>query len=839
MRKKYDKYFEQENKEMVKLGMENQKYINNAFEWCKHFRVEMKSSGFLAQMTGLPIGSHEVSCQYARGGFESMNLPRVIPEFIINNCDGCKNHSSNGKSLSWGMRIIEENKQKNSQHELEVKELNEHLEKLRTRIKDIPQKAKEYAKIDERQTLTFIEELFSEDKASQLRHTNILIESVRIGADLFPMDAIDLLIEQSISEEFGECCLPICAELASYRHDLADRLRDTSFKVIENAKHIELATKVLRNLGNKVFYPLETKYIMILIKSNSYYRFFFAHKEPSFPNTIEILAKCYDVNSDSIINPLRLLLRAEDNVAKINACGTIEELQTIRPQIGIDLLDDLIVALNCMGSPYEDSVDSRARLIIENVFRYDPIYVDKCLTAELPTKEPMIQQDITGIYCGVLRQREDTRDKPMLYMELALKRCIDFVKMDKLDLEIRLEIAQAMDYVSSYNIQLILPFFDQILGYYALICEYEEPPKPLPQIILPGRKNDSKMLEGLENFSHKQTWNLFKHKLLECIKGIVENASNSVGDTIIKFFDNVDIKANKELKRAIVVLLGKVGKSYSFQPAVLPLLMKALMDFETQLVRAAAVSAIEEMYSHSESNPPRDVVDVLILHLRDEYVIVHKAAIHVFQWTGARWLDKNQVADVLYWLSILLNYYKKEPYYLDDICQAFLNIAYRFSEFKDSIIRYIFRVFPTNEELVDGKILEIVMRHVEPTDQIAELVAPKLSWYIVTYERDRYNSYSRSERNDMFNWLYEIPEAIYIRLKPVFTESALQLAQKDAWEAMHFACLFSRHCDFTIEKDIIEVAANGLKGEKSYEEFYSILMGIHKYSISNIQLGNV
>jgi hypothetical protein len=222
--------------------------------------------------------------------------------------------------------------------------------------------------------------------------------------------------------------------------------------------------------------------------------------------------------------------------------------------------------------------------------------------------------------------------------------------------------------------------------------------------------------------------------------------------------------------------------------------------------------------------------------LRDEYVIVHKAAIHVFQWTGARWLDNNQVADALYWLSILFTYYKKEPYYLDDICQALLNIAYRFRELKDSIINYIFRVFPTKEELVDGKILEMVMRRVEPNDEIAELVATKLLWYITTYDRDRYNSYSRSERNDMFNWLYDIPENLYIRLKPTFEKAALQLAQKDAWEAMHFACLFSRHSDFEIEKNIIEIAAKGLKEEKRYEEFYNILIDLCKYSIDNTQL---
>lgn len=103
---KHDEAFDRETEKMTKLGLENAEYIRKSRYWCKHFRIEMVSAGLLAQTTGLPIGSHKISCQYAPTASESMNLPWIIPEFIIKNCKDCSYHEANGDIL-WGKEIIE------------------------------------------------------------------------------------------------------------------------------------------------------------------------------------------------------------------------------------------------------------------------------------------------------------------------------------------------------------------------------------------------------------------------------------------------------------------------------------------------------------------------------------------------------------------------------------------------------------------------------------------------------------------------------------------------------------------------------------------------------------
>src|SRR5690348_8594201 len=81
--------------EMEDLGRKNVETLAAARGWCKHLQIEMTSCGLLAQMSGLPIGSHDVTCPHAERGLGGMNLPMILPEFVIQNCRGCTEHSPN------------------------------------------------------------------------------------------------------------------------------------------------------------------------------------------------------------------------------------------------------------------------------------------------------------------------------------------------------------------------------------------------------------------------------------------------------------------------------------------------------------------------------------------------------------------------------------------------------------------------------------------------------------------------------------------------------------------------------------------------------------------------
>ena len=94
------------------------------------------------------------------------------------------------------------------------------------------------------------------------QNAELLLKAAQIGADLFSPDAIDILCEQSLSEEFGALCLPICGELARYRADLDVWLKDMAFTAVERGFCLELAAGVLVQLDNRVDYPLPNDLIM-------------------------------------------------------------------------------------------------------------------------------------------------------------------------------------------------------------------------------------------------------------------------------------------------------------------------------------------------------------------------------------------------------------------------------------------------------------------------------------------------------------------------------------------------------------------------------------------------
>ena len=83
---------------------------------------------------------------------------------------------------------------------------------------------------------------------------------------MFSPVAIDILIDQSLSEEFALHCLPICAELADKREDLSPRLESMAFTAIEQNIYPELAATVILRLDQKVNYPLPSKIIESLIE---------------------------------------------------------------------------------------------------------------------------------------------------------------------------------------------------------------------------------------------------------------------------------------------------------------------------------------------------------------------------------------------------------------------------------------------------------------------------------------------------------------------------------------------------------------------------------------------
>src|SRR5262245_5588698 len=193
--------------ESHELGRKNVEMLAAARGWCKHLRVEMTNWGYLAEMSGLPIGSHDITCPHAEHSLAGMNLPMILPEFVVQNCRGCASHAPNGDT-EWGDRVI-------AQHEARVKQANERqslhaaqLEEVRARRRSLAREAQGQADFTVHRVLELAEGLFAEDAEGRSSASALLQQAAKIAPELFHSAAVDLILMSAPQPQFADLCLP-------------------------------------------------------------------------------------------------------------------------------------------------------------------------------------------------------------------------------------------------------------------------------------------------------------------------------------------------------------------------------------------------------------------------------------------------------------------------------------------------------------------------------------------------------------------------------------------------------------------------------------------------------
>lgn len=632
--------------------------------------------------------------------------------------------------------------------------------------------------------------------------------------------------------------MPVCVELSKQRFDLSQTFQNVAFTTIRKGRFTELAANILVNVESKIDFPLPSDIVEGLIssQSHSYFMGGYFNEDHGYPYSNQLLSKSYDSSPESVTEPLKKFLNVAEKYQRINICGVIEEIQNKRPQIGLDLLSSLVSAFELPDDAYGESADGRIRQCLADIYLFSPNKVDEYLASQIPNRRSAVQQEIVAIYSEIIsipytENSKEKADENVLAAELATMRCINLVKENNLDVEVRLEAAKAIKEACTDRPNMAIKYFNSLLGYYLMICEQDAPNLP-PKIVLPNQDKPNAYLEQLDKYSHEQQWRAFTSEIFDGVKALANRTPQVIGLDVISYYDSLDSKTNLVAKSSIVDLLGEVGRDYSFQPQVLPYLMKSLMDFDSQVIRSHGIRSVERTYAGSIGAPPKNIVDVLVLHLRDTFVIVHKAAIQALS-RRSRWLTFDQAIEALSIISGWMETYKDKAYDLRDLCDAALRISSPYDEIRKKVVLLICYFVPTRERFADERILEYLIHSVKPNEVDAEIIAKKVIWFLKSYPRDRYNSYGYSSRSHFFKWLYQIPQEIYQKIKDELKEGVVEIAKTDAWESCLLASLFVHQNDFDIEKEVLEVAINSLSSEKMYEKFQQELRAMQLISESN------
>ena len=828
MTRRFDESQGNDLNQAIKLGEDNAECISQMRSWCKYVEIERTIEGLL-------IATHRIGCPKVEDMYESMNLHSIFSDFLVEHCATCPHHAPNGDT-SWGQEIIDKHRIAAQEHTQAAETEAERISRLRS---DLREKSKEISSESEPESyriLEYLETIFSENEAERKEAAKRLQESARLGADLFPEAAIDLILLLAGSNDFSNLMLPVCTELASRRSELGSRFSQVAFDNIEKGQHPELSAEVLNALDDAVEYPLSEVCIKHLIFSQNH-----------SCHSTTVIVRNFDTDPESVQDIIRRELQNENEAVRFQLCGAIKLIQRERPQIVENLLGDLVQSLEFYENTRAHEVKPSRQIIqiLQSAFRYSSERVDQFLAGSMIRVRPAVQEDIVHVYWGQFfdqtiswdeRHEHRNRTEVSEQEKIAIKRLLLWTKDDRFEIDIRYDALEALKIACMNASAEMLNHFDSLLGYFAIISGEECPSASPPTILLPNQTQaQDTQLEQLEELNRIQQWNSFKGRLQGCLEELCKAKPSETFDSVFNCLNQPSAHLEDEFKACCVSLLGELGKNYTLQTRVLPLIWRTLMDYDSAWVRARAINATVEMFSYSTTMPPQNLVDTIIVHLRDPEAIVHQAARQaVVRCSG--WFDKSQLLEVLNCLDTRLRVYHNDKYELDDICDAILKIGRQDAIFKPVALRLVESVFPTKEDLVDSKIAENLTWFCEPSEKIAKFVAKDIGVYLAYHDRDRYNYYGHSKRLRCFEWLHKLPAATYQSIADDLLVSALQLAKRDAWESYHFASLFSHFRAFQYEQNVLETAANALPEEPRREAFRIKLQQLAMIAAGNASL---
>ena len=807
------------------LGETNEKYIAGMRQWCKHFSVEMTSSGLYAEMSGLPIGGHEISCPYSERGGMSANLEWMCSSFLINECDDCQHHAPNGDD-SWGKEIITKHKDREQVKKEEAAKRKDEIIRLRSELRLQSQSIGEKAHPESRKIVEFLESMFSESHEIRQDAVDKLVQAAQVGADLFSRQVVDILILQMSNQDYDEPAISVCAELAERRGDLGKELRDAALDVIRNGNLQHRAATIVARLGSSVQYPLSTDCIerLLLTQHHDIPIGGWGESKPDYSDSTNLLAHSYDANADSVLDIVRKHLQSDNDYVRKQLCSALYQIQQIRPEIALSILTELLKSLEL----YEENditygnASGRIVHVFQSAFRHAPRQVDRFFADHMERERTAVQEDIVRVYrdqffdrdveVGKRRDSKHT-DNVSEAEKIAISRLFDWMKTEQLEPEIRHEVVKALELACTYATGEMVKEFDTLLGYYALLCERDDPPPNTPSIVLPGDIEDP-ALAHMKELSRRQHWGFLKQSVVKCLEELCKAKPREVFDLVHGCLVEPNSQIGEDFRGAAIALLGELGSHFDLQQRALPILMRELMNYESAWARAKAIYATIEMFY---SQPPTDVVDTILIHMQDRKVVVHKAAVRAID-SRPSWFSEMQAFEALKWLTAHANAYLSDPYELEHICEAAMALASRHDGLKRYALALVESVFPAKERHLNKKIAIELRRIIGPQNELAPRVAIHLATFIAMHGRDRYNTYEFSDRDRIFKWLFELPCATIALISDQLLTQATKLAKRDFWESWHFASLFANSGLYSHERRVLEVIRDSYPPEPKFDE---------------------
>jgi hypothetical protein len=780
--------------EAMELGQRNAQIYRQVQNWCRHLNIRLESRGLLAEMSNLPIGMMSIECEHASaGGSMSMHLNQVATDFITRNCRDCPKHELIDID-NIGRKILDQ--------EDEIKERRLAAKAsppvpAKVRLSELVKGDLTAALLREHVTAQSVLELVMllDDENHAVEAAKKLFAAMQIAPEFFNDDALEVICSHFPEPKHGETCISTIQRLGHKIGKLPPVAFEAAKRCLVMRRNADRACSLIGNYlsQHKITADAELVDRIIDVQWHGRVPGPILGPPPRYYGSNYALKVIGKSDFNLLTEALKTRLRRNLKEVRINTAHVILSLLNEFPQLGLEIADPLIDSLELDDDIYGgESADGMVCRVLAVIYSRQVEAVQQKIADGYKRLSTEAKEELYGVYRFIALGGKAFSDFGQNEAD-NFDRCIPTIVEPLLQtiaglsfpIGVKVLATDTLELISKYYPRALVNHLDQILGALANILEEEK---------LQNERILKTPLEELEKQSREAQYGRVIRDLQKALGALCQMSPRAVWNRLRELVPNLDSKTSHLAlyKAHLTTLYGDLGTEHSLLPEVIPDLFKLLMDFDSVVVRGAAVEAAGKILEHDSNALPQNMLEMLIIYLNDTYVYVHKCAARAIR--HLRTSNEEEATNIAYRLMILDRAYEKDPYFRQELRQALLRTTRRYPNL---LIKMTVPVIIEHGRLEEPMLADDALRDFM---YLLEDLPPRCEFYfareVLTFigrsERERFNSEEHTDRYRLLLALYDCSkQTIQLNLAAIQT-AARAKAKDDPWDALRLAQLLSK-----------------------------------------------
>lgn len=780
--------------EAMELGQRNARLLRQVQNWCRHLNIRMESRGLLAEMSNLPIGMLSIECEHASaGGTMSMHLNHVATDFITRNCRNCPQHQLIDID-NIGRSILDQEDQI-KQRQLVAKAIPTVPAKIRLSefVKGDLAATLQSEDVTAQSVLELV--LLLDNESHSVEAAKKLLAATQIAPEFFKNDAIEVICSHFPDPNHGQICISIIQRLGHKTGKWPEVAFEAAKKCLVMHRNADRACSLIGNYLSKHNLKADTELIDQVIGVQWHQRLPgpIVSAPPKYHGSNYALKVIGTHDVTSVIGMLKQRLCNVQKEIRINAGHVILSLLDKFAAIGLELTDPLIDSLELDDDIYGgESADGMACRVLAMIYSRQPELVQQKISEGYKRLSTEGKEELTGVYRFIALGGKAFSDFGQTESEnfdrsipLIVEPLLQTIAALSFPIGVKVSGSETLELIADYYPQALIKYLDQILGALANILEEEK---------LQNERMVTTQFEELDKQSRRAQYGRVIRNLQKALGALSEMSPRTVWNRLKELVPNLESKVpHLELYKAeLTILYGNLGKEYSLLPEVIPELFKLLMDFDSVLVRGAAIKAAGKLLEHDSNALPQNMLDMLIIYLSDTYVYIHKSAARAIE--HVRPSTEEEATDIAWRLMVLDRTYDKDPYFRQELRRALLRTTRRYSNLLVKMtVPVIIEHCRVEEPLLADDSLRDFSHLLKDLPSWCEYYfAREVLTFFGRSQRERFNSEDHTERYRLLLALYDCSKQTIHRNLAVLQTAARTKAKDDPWDALRLAQVLSK-----------------------------------------------